>query len=188
MRELKPKIIIFLFALIGFVGCATAPPPPPANQRLIPMKEANLEMVLEENEGLEINPQDAKEARDFYRAGVQKKALAEKQFQAKDFEEALKTYQESCDLLSTILQYIDEDSADYPLFEGTQILFFPNLLTADNHLKMGKIQKIMGRESSARRNWKQALSFVRKSLRSERTEWGLDLQEEILSLLPSPPR
>jgi len=188
MLELRPKIIVFLFALIVFVGCATTPPLPPANQRLIPIKEANLEMVLEENEGLEINPQDAKDARDFYRAGVQKKALADKQFRAKDFEEAMKIYQESCDLLSMILQYIDEDSAEYPLFEGTRILFFPNLLRADNHLKMGKIQKIMGRESSAQRNWRLALSFVHKSLCSERTEWGLDLQKEILSLLPSPPR
>ena len=188
MLALRLRVIIFLLALMGFAGCATAPPSPPASQRLIPMKEANLEMVFEENEGLESNPQDAKEVRDFYRAGVQKKALAEKQFQEKKYQEAMKSYLESCDLLSTLLQYIEEDSADYPLFEGTQILFFPNLLAADNHLKMGKIQKILGQEDAAQRNWKRALFFVRQSLRSERTEWGLALQEEILSLLPSLPK
>ncbi len=182
------KMFFFFLVLMVLAGCATAPPSPPASQRLIPMQEANLEMVFEENEGLQVNPQDAKEVRDFYRAGVQKKALAEKQFQGKEFQEAMKSYQESCDLLSTILQYIDEDSAKYPLFEGTEILFFPNLLAADNHLKMGKIQKIMGQEDSAQRNWKRALFFVRKSLRSERTEWGLAMQAEILSLLPSRPR
>jgi hypothetical protein len=188
MSGLGLKILVFLLLVTGFAGCATAPPSSPASQRLIPMKEANLEMVFEENEGLEVNPQDAGEVRDFYRAGVQKKAVAEKEFRAQNFPGAMKSFQQSCDLLSTILQYIEEDSAQYPLFEGTNILFFPNLLAADNHLKMGKIQKIMGREDAARRNWKQALFFVRKSLYCEHTEWGLTLQSEILSLLPSLPK
>jgi ubiquitin len=178
------KTFVVIFSLIAFWGCAAAPLSPPADQRLIPLKEANLEMVLEENEGIEVNPEDAKEVRDYYRAGVQKKALAEKRLQEKDYPAAMKLYQESCDLFSTVLKYIEEDQIDFPCFEGASILFFPNLLSADNHLKMGKMQKAMGRETPAQRNWKKALSFVRESLRSEKTQWGLSLQEEILSLLP----
>jgi len=97
----------------------------------------------------------------------------------------MKLYQESCDLLSTALKYIEEDAVDFPCFEGTSILFFPNLLAADNHLKMGKIQKAMERENPAQRNWKKALFFARQSLGFEKTEWGLSLQQEILSLLPA---
>jgi hypothetical protein len=179
------KVFVVIFSLIAFWGCATAPPLPPTDQRLIPLKEANLEMVLEENEGIEINPEDAKEVRDFYRAGVQKKSLAEKRFRENVYPEAMKFYQESCDLLSTVLRYLEEDAVDFPCFEGTSILFFPNLLAADNHLKMGKIQKAMERENPAQRNWKKALFFARQSLGFEKTEWGLSLQQEILSLLPA---
>jgi hypothetical protein len=178
------KIFFVLFSLIAFWGCATAPPPSSTGQRTIPLKEANLEMVFEENEGLEINPEDAKEVRDFYRAGVQKKALAEKRFRENAYPEAMKLYQDSCDLFSTVLRFIEEDAAEFPCFEGTSILFFPNLLTADNHLKIGKIQRAMGRETPAQRNWKKALFFARQSLRFEKTEWGTSLQQEIVSLLP----
>lgn len=178
------KVFVAIFSLIAFWGCALAPPLPPTDQRFIPLIEANLEMVLEENEGIEINPEDAKEVRDYYRAGVQKKALAEKDLREKAYPAAMKLYRESCDLLETVLKYIGEDEVAFPCFEGASILFFPNLLAADNHLKMGKMQKAMGREDPAQRNWKKALSFVRESLRSEKTEWGLALQEEILSLLP----
>lgn len=178
------KIFIILFTLVSFWGCAAIPPPSPSSERIIPLKEANLEMVLEESEGLEINPEDAKEVRDFYRAGVQKKALAEKRFRETSYPEAMKLYQDSCDLFSTVLRFIEADAAEFPCFEGTSILFFPNLLAADNHLKIGKIQKAMGRETPAQRNWKKALFFVRQSLRFEKTEWGISLQQEILSLLP----
>ncbi len=178
------KLGVLLVSLIVFAGCAAAPPSSPTDSKPLPLQTANLGMVLEENEGLEINPEDAKEVRDIYRAGVQKKALAENRFQEKAYPEAMKLYQESCDLLSTVLRYMEEDTAEFPCFEGTSILFFPNLLAADNHLKMGMIQKALGREAPAQRNWKKALFFCRQSLRFEKTEWGLSVQREILSLLP----
>jgi hypothetical protein len=178
------KAFLVILSLMVIWGCAAAPSLPPTDLRLVPLKEANLEMVFEENEGIEVNPEDAKEIRDYYRAGVQKKALAEKRFEEEAYPAAMKLFQESCDLLSTVLVHIEEDTVAFPCFEGTNILFFPNLLAADNHLKMGKIQKAMGRENQAQRSWKRALLSVRQSLRSEKTEWGLNLQQEILSLLP----
>ena len=80
-----------------------------------------------------------------------------------------------------MLQFMNEDCASYTLYEGTDILFFPNLLMADNYLKMGIIARETGREGAATRNWKKAQDFAYKSLLSERTEWGLSLQQEILS-------
>jgi len=150
---------------------------------LILLQEVNLEAVFEENEGLEVTRENAKELRDFYRGGVQQKAKAEKEFQEKGYPVAMKLYLSSNELFSTLLEYIDRDSAEYNLFEGTSILFFPNLLVADNHLKMGRIHDAMGRQRPAYRNWKRALSLVRRSLESERTEWGLALQQELLLLL-----
>jgi hypothetical protein len=126
--------------------------------------------------------EDAKDARDFYRGGVQQKARAEKKSQEKANAEALKLYQSSNEFFTRLLQYINEDTAEYPLYEGTQVLLLPNLLVADNYFKMGKIHQEMGREGPAQSSWKNAQSFLKKSLQSERTEWGLSLEKE-LSLL-----
>jgi hypothetical protein len=139
-------------------------------------------MVLEENEGLEIVWEDAKDARDFYRGGVQQKAKAESQLQQKVYPEAMKFYQASNEFFTQMLQFMNEDCSAYTLYEGTDILFFPNLLMADNYLKMGKIGRETGREGTATSHWKKAQDSVNKSLLSERTEWGLSLQQEILSL------
>jgi hypothetical protein len=182
---MKRKLSSFFlfFAFLAFQGCA-APPPSPGNKPPIPLNQANLEAVFEENEGLEVTREDAKEIRDFYRGGVQQKAKAEKKFQEKAYPEAMRLYRSSNEFFSTLLRnHIDQDSAAYTLFEGTNILFFPNLLVADNHLKMGLIFRTMGREGQAQDSWELALSFVKASLRSELTEWGLALQKELLSLL-----
>ena len=170
-----------VFVLLALQGCAGTPPP--ASGPPIPLKEANLEIVFEQNEGLEVTPEDAKELRDFYRLGVQQKMKAEKLFREKSYPEALKLYRSSNESFSTILRYMDQDSAEYMLFENTHILFFPNLLVADNELKMGLILRAREQEGSARRCWKRSLASVQKSLQAERTEWGLSLQEKIISLL-----
>jgi len=170
-----------VFVLLALQGCAGTPPP--ASGPPIPLKEANLEIVFEQNEGLEVTPEDAKELRDFYRLGVQQKMKAEKLFREKSYPEALKLYRSSNESFSTILRYMDQDSAEYMLFENTHILFFPNVLMADNELKMGLILRAREQEGSARRCWKRSLASVQKSLQAERTEWGLSLQEKIISLL-----
>lgn len=175
---------LLIVALLAFQGCAGTTPPA-GSQRLVLLKEANVEAVFEQNEGLEVTAEDAKELRDFYRRGVQQKAKAEKLFQQKSYPEAMKLYHSSNWSFSILLQYIDQDSAEYTLFENTHILFFPNLLVADNELKMGLILQTMGKEGSARRCWKRGLISVQKSLGAERTEWGLSLQEKLISLLLS---
>lgn len=166
-----------------FLGCVTTTLPP-ENKPLIPLKQANLEAVFEENEGLEVTREDAKEVRDFYRGGVQLKAKAERLFREKAYPEAMRLYRSSNDFFSTLLRHhVDEDSATYQLFEGTRILFFPNLLMADNHLKMGLILRAKGEGGQARSTWERALSYVKTSLRDEPSEWGLALQQELISLL-----
>jgi hypothetical protein len=176
-----------LLLLLIFLGCAaTTPPPlPPGDSPAIPLGKANLEAVPDEQEGLEMIWGNAKELRDFYRGGVQKKAGAEKKFQEKNYPEAMKLYDSSNEFFLVVIKYNNEDSVEFPLFEGTSILFFPNLLLADNDLKIGQILRAMGHESLAAHKWKQALPYIDQSLRSERTEWGLSVRQELLSLLSS---
>ena len=181
-RGLFLAIIALAFLLLQACAATT---PLPGDSPLIPLEKANLEMVLEEQEGLEIAWENAKEVRDFYRGGVQQKAQAEKKFQEKAYSEALKLYDCSNEFFLVVLKYINHDSAEYQLFEGNNIIFMPNLLIADNYLKTGRILKGMGRESSARGKWKRALPYVDQSLRFERTEWGQFLRQELLSALDS---
>lgn len=173
--------LIFISSL-GIHGCATAPPPR-ADSPPVPLAKANLEAVLEEHEGLEVLWENAKEVRDFYRGGVQQKAKAEEKFRERSFPAALELYDRSNEFFLVVLDYIKQDCCEYELFEGTNILFLPNLLVADNYLKSGRILNEMGRESSARRKWKKALSYVDQSLRWERTEWGLEIEKELHSLM-----
>jgi tetratricopeptide (TPR) repeat protein len=178
--------LIFLPFLV-IQGCATSPPPR-ADSPLVPLAKANLEAVLEEQEGLEILWENAKEVRDFYRGGVQQKSHAEEKYREKSYSQALKLYDKSEEFLLVVLKYINHDSCEYTLFEGTHILFLPNLLMADNYLKTGKILKEMSRESSARKQWKNALPYIQQSLRCEHTEWGLAVERELNSLLESSKR
>jgi hypothetical protein len=177
--------VFLFFSLIQ--GCVTSLPPR-ADSPLVPLAKANLEAVLEEQEGLEILWDNAKEVRDFYRGGVQQKAQAEKKYMEKSYSEALKLYDKSEEFLLVVLKYINHDSCEYTLFEGTHIFFLPNLLLADNYLKAGKILKEMSRDSSARRQWKNALPYIQQSLRCEQTEWGLAIERELNSLLEPPKR
>ena len=180
---MKITLGFFVFlSLLVFQGCATCPLPP-AGSPVVPLSRANLEAVLEEQEGLEIVWQDAKEVRDFYRGGVQQKAKAEEKYREKSFPLALDLYDQSNEFFLVVLEHIHHDSCEYVLFEGTNILFLPNLLVADNYLKTGRILKEMGRDSSAKRKWKSALRHIQQSLRCEQTEWGISLEQEITSLL-----
>jgi len=183
MRAKLVLILIFV-AFFTLQGCAGVCPTS-RNRSLIPLQKADLEAVLAENEGLEVTWGDAKDVRDFYRGGVQQKAKAEKRFQEKVYQEALKFYQSSNDFFSKLFLYIRGDCAEYPLFEGTYILFFPDLLVADNYLKMGMIERALGHEEEAQSCWKRSSSFVQKSLQSERTEWGLSLERKVSNSLES---
>ena len=183
MRAKLVLILIFVafFTLQGCAGVRTTS----RNKSLIPLQKADLEAVLAENEGLEVTWEDAKDVRDFYRGGVQQKGKAENRFQGKVYQEALKFYQSSNDFFSKLFLYIRGDCAEYPLFEGTYILFFPDLLVADNYLKMGMIERALGHKEEAQSCWKRSSSFVQKSLQSERTEWGLSLERKVSNSLES---
>ena len=183
MRAKLVSILIFV-AFLTLQGCAEVRSTS-RNRSLIPLQKADLEAVLAENGGLEVTWEDAKDVRDFYRGGVQQKAKAEKQFQEKVYQEALKFYESSNDFFSKLFRYIKGDSAEYPLFQGTSILFFPDLLVADNYFKMGMIERALGHEEEAQSCWKRSFSFVQKSLQSERTEWGLSLERKISNSLKS---
>lgn len=177
-RSINLSYIFFILS-----ACAFHVPSSSFEKPIIPIEKVNLEAIMEQQEGFEITWEDAKDVRDFYRGGVQYKAKAEKKSHEGKYYEALVLYESSNEFLSVVLNYLEQDSAEYYLFEGHKILFFPNLLMADNNLKIGQILKAMKRDWSARRKWKQALSYVKKSLNSEKTQWGLSIQNQLNTLI-----
>lgn len=182
---MKNNFYRFLILLIIYsIGSSCAFDYPLSKDTIpVPLEKVNLGSIIEQQQGLEISWEDAKDVRDFYRGGVQYKAKAEIKAKEGNYQEALNLYESSNEFLSVVLNYLQEDSAEYYLFEGHQILFFPNLLMADNNLKIGQILKVMKKNWSARWKWKQALSYVKKSLKSEKTQWGLSIQDELMTLL-----
>jgi hypothetical protein len=177
MKRILILCCIFVFA----AGCASVKAK--GNKDPISFQEVNLEAVLEENSGLEITIDDVNDVRDYYRAGVQQKGKAEKAFLKDSLPEALAFYRDSNQCLSKLMKYIDADSARFNLFDDSDILFFPNLLMADNHLKMGKILKKMQMNWQARQHWRRGLSLAKDSMEEEPTVWGLAVQQELKSLL-----
>ncbi len=176
------KRIVVLCCLLAFAaGCASVPAK--GNKTPIPLREVNLEAVLQENTGLEMTVDDVKDVRDYYRVACQQKIKAERALRENSDSEALQHYRDSMQSFLKLLNYIDADSAKFNLFEETNILFFPNLLMADNHLKMGTILRKMNMNWQARHHWKMGLSAARDSFKSEPTEWALDVQRQLDSLL-----
>ena len=181
MKE-KFYAVFLVLAFLAFQGCGGVTPVA-VERPLIPQTKANQKAVFEENEGLQVVWEDVKDMRDFYRGGVQHKIKAEKQFQDKAYAEAMKNYQSSNDFFTKVLQFMDEDCVEFSLYGEAQILFLPNLLMADNNLKMGMVARATGRESSAQGSWKKAQSFLAKSLQAEKTEWGLSMEKELSGLM-----
>ncbi len=60
----------------------------------------------------------------------------------------MKLYLSSNELFSTLLEYIDSDSAEYNLFEGTNVLFFPNLLCGRQPPKNGANPRCHGAQEN----------------------------------------
>lgn len=179
---LEAFLITITFFLI--YGCMSKTPRL-GNHSILPLQKVNWQIILEQQKGLEIFWEDAKDLRDFYRGGVQQKAEADKKFLEGAYKAALELYKYSNEFFSTVLNHLDQDSAEFVLYEGNSILFFPNLLMAENYFKVGKILKMKGSHWSARRHWKQALSYIKKSIESAPTQWGLSLEKELNSLLAS---
>ncbi len=175
------RIFVLCCLFVFLAGCASVPAK--GDRTPLSRQQVNLEAVLEENAGLEIAVDDVKDVRDYYRAGVQQKSKAEQAFRKNSYSEALDHYRDSMQSLTKLLNYMDADCAKFNLFEETNILFFPNLLAADNHLQMGRILQKMSMNWQARHHWKMGLSAAKNSFKSEPTEWALDVQRELESLL-----
>jgi hypothetical protein len=143
-----------------------------------PLNEINLENVIRENEGFKVVQENALMVNDYYRGGVQEKAEGERLMKEEKWEESEAHFGKSNWFLEVVVDYFPEDEPCKNIYGDHVVIFLPNLLMADNQLKLMEIYgktKRSGEIYWARRDGKTSLS---RSLRSVKTEWGYLLKKD----------
>jgi hypothetical protein len=149
-----------------------------------PLTEINLDKVINENRGLKVLVENATTVHDYYRGAVQEKAEGERLLNEGKWEEAQIPLEKSNRFLQVVLRYLSEDEAYRNIYGDTVVIFLPNLLMADNYLKLITLYKKMGKDKDiieAGRNGKEYLS---RSLTSVKTEWAFQVKKGFEEEIP----
>ncbi len=191
------KILYLMLTLsIGLLGtqCATpkeehvhgdvAPVKTYPKDYVHPLTEINLEKVINENRGLRVLEENARTVHDYYRGGVQEKAEGERLLKEEKWEDARTHLEKSNRFLQVVLDYFPKDEAYRNLYGDHVVIFLPNLLIADNYLKLVRIYPQIKMEDEvywASREGKKFLSFFTRSVK---TEWAFQIRKEFEQIFP----
>jgi len=170
------KISYLIFILIfGFLGtrCAT----PQKELRTYPLTEINLEKVFQENRGLKILEENATMIHDYYRGGVQEKEEGERLMRESKWEEARNHFEKSKRYLRPVLKYLPEDEANRNVYGEETVIVLPNLLMADNDLKLITVYKNMGNDNKVAEMKSDGLHYLAESLKTAKTEWAYEIKK-----------
>jgi hypothetical protein len=139
---------------------------------LHPLKEINLEKVYTENRGLKVLEENATTTDDYYRGGVQEKEEGERLMKAGNWSEARLHLEKSNRFLRTVLKYFPEDDAYRNVYGEQTIIFLPNLLIADNDLKLVAVYTNLKNENRAAEVRTEGKLYLAESLKTVKTEWA----------------
>jgi hypothetical protein len=180
--DLKKISYLILILIFGFFGtrCAT----PQKEVKTYPLTEINLEKVFQENRGLRILEENATMIHDFYRGGVQEKDEGERLMKESQWEEARIHLEKSNGFLRVVVKYLPEDEAHRNVYGDVVVIFMPNLLMADNNLKLFTLYKNKKDDNKASEAIRSGEHYLAESLKSVKTEWAYQIKksfEEVLS-------
>jgi len=185
------KISYLVFVLIfGFLGSRCATPTHEEEVKTYPkdyvhsLREIHLEKVFNENRGLKVLEENATTVNDYYRGGVQEKEEGEKLINESRWGEARIHLEKSNRFLSVVLKYLPEDEAYRNIYGEQVVIFLPNLLIADNDLKLVTVYKNTGKEDKAAEAKGNGQRYLAESLKSVRTEWAYQIKKEFEAELP----
>ena len=175
-------ILFFIFVLIfGFFGtrCATTKEESKTFPKdyVYPLTEINLEKVFSENRGLKILEENATKVDDYYRGGVQEKEEGEGLLKEGKWEEARKHLEKSNRFLLVVLKYLPEDEAHRTVYEGQTVIFLPNLLIADNALKLVPVYRNLKNPDIAAQTLAEGQRYLAESEKSVKTEWAIQIKK-----------
>jgi hypothetical protein len=151
---------------------------------VFPLSEINLKKVIEENSGMKILKENATTVRDYYQGGVQEKAEGETLLKEGKGEEALDRFETSNQFFLMVLRYLPADDAQRNVYGDHAVIFLPNLLSADNYLKLATVYEKMGKNEKAREEKGHGEYYLSQSLKGVKTEWAFQIQEEFEKVLP----
>jgi len=144
---------------------------------LHPITEINFEKVVNENWGLKVVEENATTVHDYYRGGIQEKAEGGKLLREGKWEEAQTHLEKSNWFLRVVLRYLDKDEAYRNIYGDHVIIFLPNLLSADNYLKLILIYKKLERDDKAVEMKGYGEDYLSQSLKHVKTEWAFQIQK-----------
>jgi len=149
-----------------------------------PIADINFEKVAKENQGLKVLVENATTVHDHYRGAVQEKAEGEKLFKEGKWEEAQIPLDKSNRFLRVVLRYLPEDEAYRNIYGDTVVIFLPNLLMADNYLKLVLIYKKMEKNDKAAEMKGYGENYLSQSLKNVKTEWAFQIKKGFEEELP----
>ncbi len=180
----KISYLVFIL-IIGFLGtrCATDTHKHEPAAKTYPkdylhsLKEINIEKVYAENRGLKVLEENATTAHDYYRGGVQEKEEGETLMKAEKWNEARLRLEKSNRFLRVALKHLPEDDAYLNVYGEQTIIFLPNLLIADNDLKLIAVYKNLKNDDRAAQVRKEGQLYLAESLKSVKTEWANQIKK-----------
>jgi hypothetical protein len=172
LKRISYLIFILIFGLSG-ARCAT----PQKELKTYPLTEINLGKVFQENRGLKVLRENATMIHDFYRGGVQEKEEGEGLMKKGKWEEARKHLEESNRYFQVVLKYLPEDEAHRNVYGDQMLIFMPNLLRADNSLKLVTVYKNMGNDKEVAATKRDGMYYLAESLKSVKTEWAYQIKK-----------
>jgi hypothetical protein len=172
LKKISYLIFILIFVFLG-TRCAT----PQKELKTYPLTEINLEKVFHENRGLKVLEENATMIHDFYRGGVQQKEEGERLLKEGKWEEARAHLERSNGFLRVVVKYLPNDEPSRNVYGDVVVIFVPNLLMADNNLKLIAIYqntKNGNKVPEAKRNGEY---YLAESLKSVKTEWAYQIKK-----------
>ena len=186
---LKKLCCLCVLLIFGFSGirCAvskeelhvhgdSAPVKKYPKDHLHPLAEINFKKVAEENRGLRVLEENATTVHDYYRGSAQDKVEGERLFKEGKWDEARIHFEKSNGFLRVVLKYLPEDEAYRNIYGDHVVIFLPNLLMADNYLKLAWIFKRKEMDEKAVAAMEYGNDYLQRSLKNVKTEWAFQIK------------
>jgi len=178
LKRISYLVLILTFAFLG-MRCAAQKEEIKTYPKdyVHPLKEINLEKVFSENRGLKVLEENATTAHDYYRGGVQEKEEGEKLMKESRWEEARLHLEKSIRFLLVLLKSLPEDEAYRNIYGDQTVIFLPNLLIADNALKLVTVYKNTRNDNKVAEAKNEGQHYLAESLKSVKTEWAYQIKK-----------
>jgi hypothetical protein len=149
-----------------------------------PIADINLDKVIHQNRGLKVFIENATAVHDYYRGGVQEKAEGERLLKEGQWERTQISLDKSNRFLQVVVRYLPQDEAYRNIYGDHVVIFLPNLLMADNYLKLSAVYKKMGKANDSIEAERLGKEYLSRSLASVKTEWASQIQKGFEEAMP----